>query len=94
VIEISFSPYIGENSGAPTCYAKKASNLPLSHTPAPRLKLLVMLSLIPCAASYVLIESLHQKGFISQAPVVHTCNPRYSGGRDQEGHSSKLGPDK
>jgi hypothetical protein len=29
-------------------------------------------------------ESYHQ------APVVHTCNPSYSGGRDQEDHSSKL----
>jgi hypothetical protein len=25
----------------------------------------------------------------SQALVVHTCNPSYSGGRDQEDHSSK-----
>jgi hypothetical protein len=24
-----------------------------------------------------------------QAPVTHTCNPSYSGGRDQEDHSSK-----
>jgi hypothetical protein len=24
-----------------------------------------------------------------QAPVAHTCNPSYSGGRDQEGHGSK-----
>jgi hypothetical protein len=23
------------------------------------------------------------------APVVHACNPSYSGGRDQEDHSSK-----
>jgi hypothetical protein len=23
------------------------------------------------------------------APVVHTCNPSYSGGRDQENHGSK-----
>jgi hypothetical protein len=22
-------------------------------------------------------------------PVIHTCNPSYSGGRDQEDHSSK-----
>jgi hypothetical protein len=26
---------------------------------------------------------------LSQALVAHTCNPRYSGGRDQEDHSSK-----
>jgi hypothetical protein len=26
---------------------------------------------------------------LSQAPVAHTCNPRYSGGRDQEDHGSK-----
>jgi hypothetical protein len=26
---------------------------------------------------------------ISQAPVAHACNPSYSGGRDQEDHSSK-----
>jgi hypothetical protein len=25
----------------------------------------------------------------SQAPVAHTCNTRYSGGRDQEDHHSK-----
>jgi hypothetical protein len=25
----------------------------------------------------------------SQAPVAHTCNPSYSGGRNQEGHSLK-----
>jgi hypothetical protein len=24
------------------------------------------------------------------APVAHTCNPSYSGGRDQENHSSKA----
>jgi hypothetical protein len=32
-------------------------------------------------ASMKVLESL--------APVVHTCNPSYSGGRDQEDHSSK-----
>jgi hypothetical protein len=25
----------------------------------------------------------------SQAPVAHTCNPSYPGGRDQEDHGSK-----
>jgi hypothetical protein len=25
----------------------------------------------------------------SQVPVAHACNPRYSGGRDQEDHGSK-----
>jgi hypothetical protein len=25
----------------------------------------------------------------SQAPVAHTCNPSYSGGRDQEDHGCK-----
>jgi hypothetical protein len=28
----------------------------------------------------------------SQALVAHTCNPSYSGGRDQKGHSSKPTP--
>jgi hypothetical protein len=28
------------------------------------------------------------------APVAHTCNPSYSGGRDQEDHSLKLIPGK
>jgi hypothetical protein len=27
--------------------------------------------------------------FVSQAPVVYDCTPRYLGGRDQEDHSSK-----
>jgi hypothetical protein len=26
---------------------------------------------------------------VSQTPVAHTCNPSYSGGRDQEDHGSK-----
>jgi hypothetical protein len=30
---------------------------------------------------------IHQK--ISQVLVAHACNPSYSGGRDQEDHSSK-----
>jgi hypothetical protein len=29
------------------------------------------------------------KSFLGQAPVAHACNPSYSGGRDQENHSSK-----
>jgi hypothetical protein len=29
-----------------------------------------------------------KKEWFSQAPVAHTCNPSYSGGRDQEDHSS------
>jgi hypothetical protein len=29
------------------------------------------------------------KQFISQAPVAHTYNPSYSGGRDQGDHGSK-----
>jgi hypothetical protein len=36
-------------------------------------------------------ESLYEpvtKG-MSWAPVAHTCNPSYSGGRDQENYSSK-----
>jgi hypothetical protein len=28
----------------------------------------------------------------SQALVAHACNPRYSGGRDQEDHDLKPGP--
>jgi hypothetical protein len=28
-------------------------------------------------------------GYISWAPVAHTCNPSYSGGRDQEDCGSK-----
>jgi hypothetical protein len=30
-----------------------------------------------------------QKYKNSPAPAAHACNPSYSGGRDQEGHSSK-----
>jgi hypothetical protein len=30
----------------------------------------------------------------SRVPVAHTCNPSYSGGRDQEDHSSKPDPGK
>jgi hypothetical protein len=30
----------------------------------------------------------------SQVPGVHTCNPSYSGGRDQEDRGSKLAPNK
>jgi hypothetical protein len=30
-----------------------------------------------------------EKGLYSQAPMTHTCNPSYSGGRDQEECSSK-----
>jgi hypothetical protein len=33
---------------------------------------------------------LHQKKKKSQVPMAHACNPRYSGGRDQEDHSLKL----
>jgi hypothetical protein len=29
-------------------------------------------------------------GKSSWTPVAHTCNPGYSGGRDQEDHSLKL----
>jgi hypothetical protein len=29
------------------------------------------------------------KAWIIQVPVAHICNPRYSGGRDQEDHSLK-----
>jgi hypothetical protein len=31
-----------------------------------------------------------KNGLRSQAPVAHTCNPSYSGGRHQEDHDSKL----
>jgi hypothetical protein len=35
------------------------------------------------------------KNFIlGQAPVAHACNPSYSGGRDQEDHSSQPAPGK
>jgi hypothetical protein len=35
-------------------------------------------------------DSVRVKMYLSgQAPVAHTCNPIYSGGRDQEDRSSK-----
>jgi hypothetical protein len=34
-------------------------------------------------------SQLPQETHYHQAPVVHTCNPSYSGGRDQEDHVSK-----
>jgi hypothetical protein len=34
--------------------------------------------------------SLYKKRKISQVLVAHTCNPSYSGGRDQEDHGSKT----
>jgi hypothetical protein len=34
-------------------------------------------------------ERTFKKFEVSWTPVVHTCNPSYSGGRDQEDHSSK-----
>jgi hypothetical protein len=37
---------------------------------------------------YVCIGTLSQKK-ISGVPVAHTCNPSYSGGRDQEDNGSK-----
>jgi hypothetical protein len=37
---------------------------------------------------------LTAKRYPSQAPVVHTYNPSYSGGRDQEDHGLKPAPDK
>jgi hypothetical protein len=33
-------------------------------------------------------------GIYGQAPVARTCNPSYSGGRDQEDHGSKSQPSK
>jgi hypothetical protein len=38
----------------------------------------------PCPLVLLKIEIL------SQAPVAHSCNPSYSGGRDQEDHGSKI----
>jgi hypothetical protein len=35
------------------------------------------------------METNKQKQKHSQALVAHTCNPSYSGGRDQEDHSLK-----
>jgi hypothetical protein len=35
--------------------------------------------------------SSRKKYFSPGAPVAHTCNPNYSGGRDQEDHSLKPG---
>jgi hypothetical protein len=32
---------------------------------------------------------MHEVGIICWAPVAHTCNPSYSGGRDQEDGISK-----
>jgi hypothetical protein len=34
-------------------------------------------------------DAQHLKALWSQAPVAHTCNPSYSGGRDQEDHILK-----
>jgi hypothetical protein len=33
-----------------------------------------------------------KKKMFSQALVAHTCNPSYSGGKDQEDPGSKLAP--
>jgi hypothetical protein len=33
---------------------------------------------------------IFKKESINQTPVAHTCNPSYSGGRDQEDGGSKL----
>jgi hypothetical protein len=35
------------------------------------------------------VGCLKKVSYLSQAQVAHTCNPSYSGGRDQEDHSSK-----
>jgi hypothetical protein len=35
------------------------------------------------------INTLKARTISGQAPVAHTCNPSYSGGRDQEDQSSK-----
>jgi hypothetical protein len=40
------------------------------------------------------VEDLPSKNKNSWAPVAHTYNPSYSGGRDQEDHDSKPAPDK
>jgi hypothetical protein len=34
-------------------------------------------------------DAQHLKALWSQAPVAHTCNPSYSGGRDQEDRVSQ-----
>jgi hypothetical protein len=31
----------------------------------------------------------NKRSFVSLVPVAHACNPRYSGGRDQDDYSSK-----
>jgi hypothetical protein len=38
----------------------------------------------------MLMMSESKKAEMSQVPFAHACNPSYSGGRDQEDHSSKL----
>jgi hypothetical protein len=37
----------------------------------------------------VLSMEFFQKWHAGWTPVAHTCNPSYSGGRDQEDHGSK-----
>jgi hypothetical protein len=45
--------------------------------------------MINCGANEQIIIIIH---LLSWVLVAHICNPSYSGGRDQEDHSSKLDP--
>jgi hypothetical protein len=39
--------------------------------------------------SLILFQNIFLNTCCSWAPVAHACNPRYSGGRDQEDHGPK-----
>jgi hypothetical protein len=55
-------------------------------TPQPPLSILSVLHLISLEKR----ASLRKRNLLRRVPVAHTCNPSYSGGRDQEDCSSKL----
>jgi hypothetical protein len=51
-------------------------------------------SLVALAKSLNLFEFLHFKRYGLPVQMAYTCNPSYSGGRDQEDHGSKPALDK
>jgi hypothetical protein len=52
-------------------------------------KMNLKLHITPASEETIKHPRLLSEGFRSQMPVAHTCNPSYSGGRDQEDHSLK-----
>jgi hypothetical protein len=56
-------------------------------------KELLLLLLLLFLVFYIFLSfiwlKIHKQHEMSQVPVAHTCNPSYSGGRDQEDSSSK-----